>query len=332
MTATAPPPESALFRPLALRELALANRIMVSPMCMYSARDGCATAWHWAHLPTLALSGAALVCLEATAVAPEGRITPGCLGLWSDANEAALAPSAVPHAEHEPAPRALDGDDLARLRSDFASAAARAARLGFDAIELHMAHGYLLHQFLSPVANRRRDRYGGDFAGRTRFPLEVFDAVRAAFPSGRPVGVRVSATDGLEGEDAWTLAQTVQLAHALRARGCDWIDVSSGGISPRQKIAPAPGYQVPLAEAVRNETGMTTIAVGLISDAHQAEAIVRDGRADLVALARGILYDPRWAWHAAAELHATVPTPPQLWRALPRTAPPIFGDIALGQR
>ncbi len=278
MMAAVPPPESALFRPLALRELELANRIMVSPMCMYSARDGCATAWHWAHLPTLALSGAALVCLEATAVAPEGRITPGCLGLWSDENEAALAPllamlreaapaklaiqlahagrkassnlpwrggrllapadggwqplapSAVAHAEHEPAPRALDDDDLRRLRCAFAEAATRAARLGFDAIEVHMAHGYLLHQFLSPVANRRRDHYGGDFAGRTRFPLEVFDAVRAAFPPERPVGVRVSATDGLDGEDSWTLAQTVELARALRARGAR--AAATGSMSP----------------------------------------------------------------------------------------------------
>lgn len=371
---------SALFQPLTLCSLALPNRIMVSPMCQYSAVDGSAQAWHWAHLSSLALSGAALVCLEATAVTPAGRITPGCLGLWSDANEAALAPlmnmlreatpakfavqlahagrkgssnppwrggkllpaadggwlpeapSAVPHAPGEAAPRELTADDLARLRSAFADAATRAARLGFDAIEIHMAHGYLLHQFLSPVANLRSDAYGGDFANRTRFPLEVFDAVRAAFPADRPVGVRVSATDWLEGEPSWTLAQTIELARALQARGCDWIDVSSGGISPRQKIALGPGYQVPFAEAVRNETGMATIAVGMITDAHQAEAIVRDGQADVVALARGFLYDPRWAWHAAAALKGTVQAPKQYWRALPREVPPIFGDITFGQR
>jgi NADPH2 dehydrogenase len=371
---------SALFQPLALRSLALPNRIMVSPMCQYSAVDGNAQHWHWAHLSSLALSGAALVCVEATAVTPEGRITPGCLGLWSDANEAALAPlmemlraatpaklalqlahagrkgssappwrggkllapadggwlpeapSAVPHAPGEAAPRALTLDDLARLRGAFAAAAARAARLGFDAIEIHMAHGYLLHQFLSPVANRRSDAYGGGFANRARFPLEVFDAVRAAFPAERPVGVRVSATDWLDDEDSWTLAQTIELALLLKTRGCDWIDVSSGGISPRQKIALGPGYQVPFAEAVRNETGLATIAVGMITDAHQAEAIVRDGQADMVALARGFLYDPRWAWHAAAALKGTVQAPRQYWRALPREVPPIFGDITFGQR
>jgi 2,4-dienoyl-CoA reductase-like NADH-dependent reductase (Old Yellow Enzyme family) len=242
------------------------------------------------------------------------------------------APSAVPHAAGEAAPRALTTDDLARLRADFAAAALRAARLGFDAIEIHMAHGYLLHQFLSPVANLRTDAYGGDFASRTRFPLEVFDAVRASFPSERPVGVRVSATDWLEGEDSWTLAQTIELVRTLQARGCDWVDVSSGGVSPRQKIALGPGYQVPFAEAVRNETGLATIAVGMITDAHQAEAIVRDGRADMVALARGFLYDPRWAWHAAAALGGKVQAPRQYWRALPREAPPIFGDITFGQR
>jgi len=371
---------SALFQPVSLRDLTLANRIVVSPMCQYSADDGSASRWHWAHLGSLALSGASLLFLEATAVTRDGRITPGCLGLWSDDNEAALAPlvamlrevspiklgiqlshagrkassappwrggkliplnqggwlpeapSAVPHAVGELAPRALTSDDLAHLRAAFAACAVRAARLGFDAIEIHMAHGYLLHQFLSPLANQRTDAYGGDFGNRVRFPLEVFDAVRAVFPAERPVGVRVSATDWVDGEPSWTLAQTIELARALKARGCDWIDVSSGGVSPQQKIAPAPGYQVPLAEAVRNETGLATIAVGMITDAHQAEAIVRDGRADMVALARGILYDPRWAWHAAAALGGKVQAPQQYWRAVPRDVPGIFGDIVFGQR
>jgi NADPH2 dehydrogenase len=370
----------ALFESLPLRGLRLANRIMVSPMCQYSAVEGCATAWHHAHLLSLAGSGAALLCLEATAVTREARITPGCLGLWDDTCEAALAPvvrlirttspiklglqlahagrkgssrapwdggtlmppeaggwvpeapSAVSHGIDEPPPRELTRADLLRLRRAFAAAARRAARLDFDAIELHMAHGYLLHQFLSPVANRRSDEYGGDLEGRMRFPLEVFDAVREAFPADRPLGVRVSATDWLDGEASWTPQQAIELARRLQSRGCDWIDVSSGGISPRQKIAPGPGYQVPFAQAIREATGMTTIAVGLITEPRQAEDIVASGRADMVALARAMLYDPRWPWHAAAALSGTVDGPRQYWRALPKAAASIFGDISFGQR
>jgi len=370
----------ALFEPLSLRDLQLTNRIMVSPMCQYSAVEGCATAWHYAHLLSLAGSGAGMLCVEATAVTREARITPGCLGLWDDTCEAALAPivrlirttapikvalqlahagrkgssrapwdggkllppaeggwlpeapSALPHGADEPPPRELGRDELPRLREAFAAAARRAARLDFDAVEVHMAHGYLLHEFLSPVANRRTDEYGGDPAGRMRFPLEVFDAVRAAFPADRPVGVRVSATDWLDGEDCWTLAQTIELARQLQSRGCDWIDVSSGGISPRQKIAPAPGYQVPFAQAVREATGMTTIAVGLVTEPQQAEEIVASGRADMVALARAMLYDPRWPWHAAAAVGGTVHGPRQYWRGLPKAAAHIFGDISFSQR
>jgi 2,4-dienoyl-CoA reductase-like NADH-dependent reductase (Old Yellow Enzyme family) len=371
-----------LFEPLTLRGLTLPNRIMVSPMCQYSAVDGSATDWHLAHLGSLALSGAGLLCLEATAVTAEGRITPGDLGLYSDENEDALrrvvgtiraaapiklaiqlghagrkasshapwdggklvpigqggwlpaAPSAVAHADGEPAPRAFAPDELPRLREAFAGAARRAARLGFDAIELHCAHGYLLHQFLSPLSNRRDDAYGGSLSNRMRFPLEVFDAVRAAFPADRPVGVRVSATDWLEGivPESWTVESTVEFGRALKARGCDWMDVSSGGISPRQKIAPGPGYQVPFAEIVRTETGLPTIAVGLITEPRQAEAILEAGRADMVALARALLYDPRWPWHAAAALGGQVDGPRQYWRSLPREAGPIFGDITSGQR
>ena len=375
------PSVSRLFEPLTLRALTLPNRIMVSPMCQYSAVDGNAGAWHQAHLGSLALSGAGLVCVEATAVTPAGRITPGCLGLWSDANEAALAPivatmraaasaaklaiqlghagrkgsshtpwhggqliapadggwapvapSAVPHAEREPPPRALAFEEIAALPRAFAQATARAARLGFDAIEIHMAHGYLLHEFLSPVANRRSDEYGGSFDHRVRLPLKVFDAVRAAFPADRPVGVRVSATDWLEAEDAWTLEQTIELAQRLKARGCDWIDVSSGGISPRQKIALGPGYQVPFAQAVRRATGLATIAVGLITEPAQAEAIIADGRADLVALARAMLLDPRWPWRAAITLGGKVSMPHQYWRSVPKEASHAFGPIAFGQR
>jgi 2,4-dienoyl-CoA reductase-like NADH-dependent reductase (Old Yellow Enzyme family) len=371
-----------LFEPITLRGLTLPNRIMVSPMCQYSAVDGSATDWHVAHLGSLALSGAGLLCLEATAVTAEGRITPGDLGLYSDDNEQALArvvgtlraaapiklaiqlghagrkasshapwdggklvpigqggwppaaPSAVPHADGESAPRAFALDELPRLREAFGNAARRAARLGFDAIELHCAHGYLLHQFLSPVSNRRDDAYGGSLANRMRFPLEAFDAVRAAFPADRPVGVRVSATDWLEGSapESWTVESTVEFGRALKERGCDWLDVSSGGISPRQKIMPGPGYQVPFAEIVRTETGLPTIAVGLITEPRQAEAILEAGRADMVALARAFLYDPRWPWHAAAALGGQVDGPRQYWRSLPREAGPIFGNITFGQR
>jgi len=375
---------SKLFTSFVLRDLELANRIVVSPMCQYSAVDGSPSDWHWAHLGSLALSGAGLLCIEATAVTPQARITPGDLGLYSDANEQGLAavlrmiravapirvavqlahagrkgssrepwnggrllpegeggwraeaPSAVPHAPDEAPPRALERADLARLRAAFASAAARAARLGVDAIELHAAHGYLLHQFLSPVSNRRSDEYGGSLENRMRFPLEVFDAVRGAFPPERPVGVRISATDWLEEIEppspSWTLEQSLVFARALKARGCDWIDVSSGGASPQQKIKPGPGYQVPFAEIVRSEVGLATMAVGMITEPRQAEAIVAEGRADLVALARGMLFDPHWPWRAAAELGGTVVGPRQYWRALPREAGAIFGPLTFGQR
>ena len=369
---------SALFQPLSLRGLTLANRIVVSPMCQYSAVDGAATDWHLIHLGHLALSGAAMLCIEATAVAPVGRITHGCLGLWDDATEAALVPvlaairrhapikvamqlahagrkassgrpweggqlvpvaaggwlpegpTAVPHKPDETPPRELDVAGLARIRDAFAATAGRAARLGIDALEGHAAHGYLLHQFLSPIANHRSDAYGGALANRMRFPLEVFDAVRAAFPADRPVGVRVSATDWVEG--GWDLDQTIAFARELQARGADWIDVSSGGVSPAQRIQLGPGYQVPFAAAIKRATGAVTMAVGLITEPRQAEAIVAEGQADLVALARGMLYDPRWPWHAAAKLGATVEAPPQYWRAPPHGVRNLFADAAFGTR
>ena len=369
---------STLFSPLALRDLTLANRVVVSPMCQYSAKDGAATAWHMIHLGNLALSGAGMLCIEATAVEPAGRITAGDLGLWDDATEAALvpvlaairqhakiavtvqiahagrkassalpwhggqllsaaeggwrpyAPSAVPQKEGEAPPQALDAAGMARIRDAFAATATRAARLGLDGIEIHAAHGYLLHEFLSPIANRRTDDYGGSLDNRLRFPLEIFDVVRAAFPAGRPVGVRVSATDWVEG--GWDLDQTIAFAMQLKERGVDWIDVSSGGISPLQRIPLGPGYQVPLAQAVKAATGVNTVAVGLVTEAREAEAIVANGQADLVALARGMLYDPRWAWHAAAELGATVAAPPQYWRALPHGQGGLFGEIVQGSR
>ncbi len=354
---------SQLFSPFKLRQNILANRIVVAPMCQYSAEDGNVGDWHLMHLEHLSHSGAGLLIVEATAVSPEGRITHGCPGLWNDANEAAfarvlkairqyslmpvgmqlahagrkascavpwrggkqlagpargwatVAPSAIPFNASDAAPLALDQAGLERIRDAFVQAARRADRLGIDAIELHAAHGYLLHQFLSPLANLRSDHYGCKLENRLRFPLEVFTALRAAWPLNKPLGVRVSATDWVEG--GWDLEQTVALANELKARGCDYIHVSSGGLSPKQQVAIAPGYQVPFARRIRQETGLTTIAVGMITEARQAEAIVTEGSADLVALARGMLYDPRWPWHAAAELGAQISAPPQYWRSAP---------------
>lgn len=347
-------------------------------MCQYSAERGEATDWHMIHLGHLALSGAGLLCIEATAVEPDGRITHADLGLWDDVTEAALkpvlaairkhspvriamqlshagrkassavpweggqlvsvadggwlphGPSAVPHKDGETPPLALDAAGLNRIREAFAASAKRAARLGIDAIEVHAAHGYLLHQFLSPLANRRTDEYGGSLENRMRFPLEIFEIVRAAFPEDRPVGVRVSATDWVEG--GWELDDTIAFAHALKQRGCDWIDVSSGGVSPLQKIPLSPGYQVPFAQAVKRAVGMPTIAVGLINEPEHANRLIEAGDADLVAMARAMLYDPRWPWHAAAELGAQVTAPPQYWRSQPREHKALFGDIAFGQR
>jgi 2,4-dienoyl-CoA reductase-like NADH-dependent reductase (Old Yellow Enzyme family) len=369
---------SALFSPIKLRELALPNRIMVAPMCQYSAVDGEANDWHFTHINALALSGAAVFCVEATAVEPIGRITPGCLGLWNDATEKALrpivasvrrhsktavmmqlahagrkasshvpwdggqlipvseggwqpeGPSELPHKDGEPAPRALDAAGLARVRDAFVAAAKRADRLGLDGLELHCAHGYLLHQFLSPIANKRTDQYGGSLQNRMRYPLEVFEAVRAAFPAHKPVGVKVSATDWVEG--GWDLAQTIEFAKELKQRGVDWIDASSGGVSPLQKIPLGPGYQVPFAKAIKEAVGVTTIAIGLITEAQQAEEIVASGKADMVALARGVLYDPRWGWHAAAELGGQVDAPPQYWRSQPSSQKALFGATTFGTR
>jgi 2,4-dienoyl-CoA reductase-like NADH-dependent reductase (Old Yellow Enzyme family) len=369
---------SALFSPIKLRELKLQNRIMVAPMCQYSADNGEANDWHFTHINNLALSGAAMFCIEATHVEATGRITPGCLGLYNDATEAALkpilasvrkhsktavamqlahagrkgsshvpwdggqqipladggwqteAPSAVPHKEGEAAPRALDAPGLKRVREAFVAAAKRADRLGIDALEVHSAHGYLLHQFLSPIANKRTDQYGGSLQNRMRYPLEVFDAVRAAFPPQKPVGVKVSSTDWVEG--GWDLAQTIEYAHELKQRGVDWIDASSGGASPLQKIPLQPGYQVPFAKSIREAVGITTIAVGLITEAKQAEDILASGKADMVTLARAMLYDPRWGWHAAAELGGQVDAPPQYWRSQPSTQKALFGETRFGMR
>lgn len=362
---------SQLFSPFQLGALALANRIVIAPMCQYSAQDGLTTDWHTIHLGSLALSGAGLMFIEATAVEPEGRISPQDVGLWSDETEAALArtlaasrahspmafgvqlahagrkagvaqpwhgggqlglgeggwqrvaPSALAFDGHALAPSVLSVDEIARLVDSFAAAAKRSARLGFDVIELHGAHGYLLHQFLSPLSNRREDAYGGSLENRMRFPLAVLDAVRAAVPGSLPVGFRVSATDWVDG--GWDLEQTITFAKATKAHGAAFIDVSSGGNSTAQQIPLGPSYQVPLARAIKQATGLPTMAVGLITEADQAEAIIGTGDADFVALARGILYNPRWPWHAAAQLGATATAPNQYLRSQPRTLRNLFG-------
>ena len=370
---------SHLFDPLQLGNLRLANRIVIAPMCQYSATDGTPGDWHLIHLGHLALSGAGLMILEATAVSPEGRITPQDLGLYSDANEAGLArvlaalrahspialamqishagrkassrapwdggthirphepmgwkteaPSAVPHADGDDIPLALDVAGLARVRDDFVNTARRAARCGLDGIEIHAAHGYLLHQFLSPLANRRQDQYGGSLENRMRFPLEVFDAVRDAFPVDRPVWMRISATDWVDG--GWDIEGTVALSRALKERGCAAIHVTTGGLSPAQAIKLGPGFQVPYAQRVKAEVGLPTIAVGLITEPEQAEAIVANGEADAVSLARAMLYDPRWPWHAAAKLGARVTAPKQYWRSQPRELKDLFEEASFGQR
>jgi 2,4-dienoyl-CoA reductase-like NADH-dependent reductase (Old Yellow Enzyme family) len=372
---------SLLFSPHALGSLTLKNRIVIAPMCQYSADNGNASDWHLMHLGQMAMSGAGLLILEATAVSPEGRISPQDLGLWSDDNEAALTrviasvkrwanpsqmplaiqlshagrkassavpwrggqllspeqggwvpmgPSALPHLPEEPAPLALDRQEMDRIKADFVKAALRAQRVGLEAIELHAAHGYLLHQFLSPLANQRSDEYGGSLSNRMRFPLEVLEAVRQALPEKMPVGVRLSAVDWVEG--GLDLAQTTEFGLALKARGAAFLHVSSAGVSPLQKIPLGPGYQVDLAAHLKREVGLPTIAVGLITEAQQAEAVVAQGQADFVALARGMLFDPRWPWHAAAELGAQVQVPEPYWRSQPRHLKDLFGSIVMGQR
>jgi 2,4-dienoyl-CoA reductase-like NADH-dependent reductase (Old Yellow Enzyme family) len=241
-----------------------------------------------------------------------------------------VAPSAIPQLPDEPPPAALDISGIAQIKREFVNAARRASRIGPDALELHCAHGYLLHEFLSPLSNHRNDAYGGSFDNRTRFPLEVFAAVRDVWPKDKPMGVRISASDWVDG--GWTIDDSIALAKRLEATGCDWIDTSSGGISPAQKIPLGPGYQVPFARAIRRATSMPTMAVGLITDAKQAEAIVASGDADLVAMARAMLWNPRWPWHAAASLGAQIHAPTQYWRAAPREAANVIAEAKLGMR
>ena len=360
---------STLFSSLQLGSLALSNRIVIPPMCTYSAEDGCATSWHTMHYGHLAQSGAGLLIVEATAVEARGRISPWDLGLWGDAQEQALLPvmehlrrysnmplciqlahagrkasnrrpweggGAMP-ADHpqawqtlsasaqgfqpaDPTPHSATLEDLTDVRQAFVDAALRSLRLGFDAIEIHAAHGYLLHQFLSPLSNQRTDAYGGSLENRMRLTLEVMDAVRAALPADFPVGIRISATDWVEG--GWDLAQSIVLAQALAERGCAFLHVSSGGLHPAQQITLKPGYQVDLAAALRQslQGRMPVIAVGLITEAAHAEAILQAGEADAIGVARGMLYNPRWPWEAARQLGASVAAAPQYLRCEPHGA------------
>ncbi|EMR0464356.1 MULTISPECIES: NADH:flavin oxidoreductase/NADH oxidase [Stenotrophomonas] len=363
---------SQLFSPVTLGPLTLSNRIVIAPMCQYSAEDGRASDWHAQHLGSLAQSGAGLLILEATAVEPRGRISYADLGLWDDGTEAALAqvlasvrrwspmplgiqlghagrkastarpwdggrqlpaddargwptvaPSPLPFHANDPAPQALDEAGIAEVVAAFAASAVRAERLGFELIEIHAAHGYLLHQFLSPLSNRRTDGYGGSLPNRLRLLVEVFDAVREAVSDTVSVGVRISATDWVEG--GWDVVQSEALAQVLDARGCNFLHVSSGGLDERQKISVGPGYQVPFAAAIKaKKLRMPVIAVGLITEPEQAESILRHNQADAIALARGILYDPRWPWHAAAALGDSVVPAPQYLRCEPREARNVF--------
>ena len=356
----------ALFEPIEIHGLTLANRIAVAPMCQYSAIDGVPNAWHTQHLGSMASSGPGLLMVEATGVEAIGRITPGCTGIYSDACETAFAgivksvknvlpvpmgiqlahagrkastavpwlggsalkpgdgpwetvsASAIPFGDWH-TPKAATQADLDRIKVAFVESARRALRVGFDLIELHSAHGYLMHQFLSPLSNHRTDAYGGSLENRMRFPLEVIRAVRAVWPSDKPMGMRISATDWAEG--GWNIDEAVSYVKEAKAAGVDYCCVSSGGLTHTQKIAAGPGFQVPFAERIRRETGIVTRAVGMIVEPHQANEIVASGKADMVALARAFLDDPRWVWHAADTLGATAACPPQYQRARPATWP-----------
>jgi 2,4-dienoyl-CoA reductase-like NADH-dependent reductase (Old Yellow Enzyme family) len=353
---------ASLFEPLTLRGVTLRNRIGVSPMCQYSSTNGFATDWHLVHLGSRAVGGAALVLAEATAVTPEGRISPHDLGLWSDEHvvmlariarficeqgavagiqlahagrkastevpwrggaplapadggwSPILAPSAVPYGSRSQTPEALDAAGIGRIVGAFRDAARRALDAGFQAIELHGAHGYLLHQFLSPLANHRTDEYGGSFENRVRLLLEVTDAVRTVWPDSLPLAVRLSGTDWVD--EGWDVEQSAELAKLLGARGVDLIDCSSGGIVPGVRIPVGPGYQVALSQQIRAASGVPTAAVGLITSAQQADAILRAGSADMVFLARKLLRDPYWPLQAARELDVELEWPLQYQRAV----------------
>ena len=350
-----------LFDPFSLKSVHLRNRIGVSPMCMYSAEDGVMNDWHLVHLGARAAGGAGLVIAEAAAVSPEGRITPGDVGLWADKHVEPLGrinrfmkrlgavpaiqlahagrkagaarpweggghlsvaaggwPTVAPSAEAfgdslDRVPRALTVEDIARIQSNFVAGAKRALAAGCEWVELHAAHGYLAHEFLSPLSNHRTDRYGGGFENRIRFLIETTQAVRAVWPERLPLTVRLSCTDWVDG--GWHIEECVELARHLKQEGVDLIDCSSGGASPTANVPAGPGYQVVFAERIRREVGIATAAVGLITQPEQADAIVRSGQADVVLLARELLRDPNWPLRAACALGVTPPTPLQYARA-----------------
>jgi 2,4-dienoyl-CoA reductase-like NADH-dependent reductase (Old Yellow Enzyme family) len=351
---------SILFSPITLRSVTFRNRVFVSPMCQYSSQDGIPTDWHLVHLGSRAVGGAGLVMIEATAVSPEGRISPDDSGIWSDAHAKAfipitrfiheqgavagiqlahagrkgscslpwlgggplgpdacgwkpLAPSAIPFDVGHPVPRALTPDEMDVIQEQFVAAARRAYAAGFRMIELHMAHGYLLHEFLSPLVNQREDDYGGSLENRIRFPLRIARAVRAVWPVELPIFVRISATDWME--NGWDIDQSVVLALHLKEIGIDLIDCSSGFAVPDEPVPFGPGFQVPFAARVRAEAGIASGAVGLITEPAQAEQIVATGQADVVLLGRQMLRDPYWPLHAAKMLHAEAPWPNQYLRA-----------------
>jgi 2,4-dienoyl-CoA reductase-like NADH-dependent reductase (Old Yellow Enzyme family) len=351
---------SQLFSTFKLRELTFRNRIFVSPMCQYSSLDGFPTDWHLVHLGSRAVGGAGLVMVEATAVSPQGRISPDDSGIWSDAHAQAfapivrfireqgavagiqlahagrkastdrpwlgggplgpekrgwqpIAPSPLPFTPDHPVPREASAADLDTIRSQFVDAAKRARDTGFQVIEIHMAHGYLLHEFLSPMTNHRKDEYGGSLENRMRFPLSVAQVVRNSWPSDLPIFVRISATDWVEG--GWDLAQSIELCKKLKEIGIDLIDCSSGGLMPQAVIPAGPGYQTPFATAIKKEVGIPTGTVGLITDPIQAEQIIATGLADAVVLAREMLRNPYWPMQAAQALKVDLPWPVQYLRA-----------------
>ena len=365
-----------LFSPLTIRSLHLENRIVVPPMCQYSAVDGVPQPWHFQHYGSLAASGPGLIVIECTGTTHEGRISPYCLGLWSDEQEAAfkqlianmktfgnskvsiqighagrkastnelwmgglpldaehggwpiVAPSPIAFAEGSQVPQELDLAGIERIKQAFVDSARRADRAGFDTIELQFAHGYLIHEFLSPITNKRTDRYGGSLENRMRFPLEVIAAVRAAFPEDKPLGFRFSATEWTE-EESFNLEEAKVFAAEAKKAGVDYICVSSGGNLATANVPGDPGFQVPLARAIKEASGAVIRAVGLIVTPEQAEQILVEESADMVAVGRAFLYDPRWVWHAAKVLGVTIQHAPQYkfvepiyWRALKFENPP----------
>ncbi|PSR56838.1 oxidoreductase [Adhaeribacter arboris] len=355
-----------LFSPLQIKSLSFKNRIVVSPMCQYSSVDGFANDWHLVHLGSRAVGGAALVMAEATAVNPEGRITPHDLGIWKEEHikflqritsfihqqgavpgiqlahagrkasksspwtgnkhllpaeggwENVMAPSPVPINPETPAPVELTLDQIRKVIADFKAAASRALTAGFKVMEIHGAHGYLLHEFVSPLTNQRTDKYGGSFENRTRLMREVVQAVQEVWPADLPLFVRLSTTDWVPDENSWKLEDSVELSRQLKALKVDLIDCSSGGNVPVQQIKPGPGYQTPFSQAIREQTGILTGAVGLITSSWQADHIIRTGQADMIFMAREFLRDPYFGLTASSELHQPITWPVQYERAKPR--------------